>query len=123
MRVLSFFSFFVLISMLIVTTWASLHESVVVGAQKVFSEPWAVATLFDAYFGFFFFIAWVFYKEVQWGARVTWAIFILLFGNIAMAIYTLYAIWKLKKIVLTKNKTNTSESGGVKDLLSLKHEN
>lgn len=84
------------ISMLLVTTWASLHENVFAGGAKILAEPWGVATLFDTYFSFLFFYFWVFYKESTLGARAGWLLGILLLGNFAMATYLLIQIRKLK---------------------------
>jgi hypothetical protein len=32
--------------------------------------PWFIATLFDCYFGFLTFYAWLFYKETGWFSRI-----------------------------------------------------
>ena len=58
----------ILIYMVCMTTWVSLHKSILLSPDE-FSwthSPWAVATLFDAYFGFITFYAWVIYKETSW---------------------------------------------------------
>lgn len=86
----------ILICMLIVTTWASLHESVLVGGGKLFAEPWGIATLADAYFGFLTFYCWVFYKERTFQSRIAWFILVMTLGNIAMAAYVLWQIQKAK---------------------------
>lgn len=91
---LSLFFGFVLVAMLAVTTWASLHENVFAGGAKILAEPWGIATLFDTYLGFLTFYVWVLYKEVSWLQRLVWLIAILLLGNIAMAIY---ALWQIRK--------------------------
>lgn len=80
--------------MLIVTTWASSYESVFVGAEKIFKEPWAIATLADAYFGFLTFYVWVLIKEHTVAKKIIWLILILLLGNIAMSIYCLIQLRK-----------------------------
>lgn len=87
----------ILLVMLVVTTWASLRESIVVGTPKVLAEPWAVATLFDAYCGFLTFYAWVAYKETSTLARFVWLILVLTLGNIAMASYLLWQLFSLDK--------------------------
>ena len=88
-RGLQIFFGLILISMLIVTTWASSYESVFAGGAKILAEPWGIATLFDTYFAFLTFYVWVFYKEKTWLAKSVWLIAILALGNIAMAIYVL----------------------------------
>ncbi len=98
---ITYFAIFILVTMIIVTTWASLHEDVFTGGAKVLKEPWGIATLFDAYYGFLIFYLWVLYKEQSLLKRVWWFIFIMLFGNIAMAIYLLIEVY-----MHTKNEQN-----------------
>ncbi len=87
----------ILVVMLVVTTWASLQESIIVGGEKLFQEPWGIATLADAYFGFLTFFVWVAYKEVTFVKRMVWLILILILGNIAMSVYVLLQIVRLPK--------------------------
>src|SRR6185436_3039113 len=86
---------FVLVSMLAVTTWASLQIPLWNTPRAVATHPWFIATLFDTYFAFLTFYCWVAYKEVSNVARLAWLIAILLLGNIAMAIYLLIRLFKL----------------------------
>lgn len=95
MRLLKAFFITVLLGMLAVTLWASLHENVGVGLLKVLREPWAAATLADAYCGFLTFFLWVCYKEGCVFNRLGWFVAILIFGNIAMASYALIELWRL----------------------------
>ena len=46
------------------------------------ANPWAVATLYDAYFGFLTFYVWVAYKERSMWSRVSWFVLIMGLGNI-----------------------------------------
>ena len=88
----------ILIYMVCMTTWVSLHKSIVLSPNE-FSwahSPWAVATLFDAYFGFLTFYAWVFYKEAGGAARLVWFVLIMGLGNIAMSSYVLIQLFKLR---------------------------
>ena len=81
-----------------ITTWVSLHKSILLSPNE-FSwtgSPWAVATLFDAYFGFITFYAWVAYKETSWATRVLWFVLIMGLGNIAMSSYVLLQLFKLR---------------------------
>ena len=55
-----------------------------------------MATLFDAYFGFVTFYAWVFYKETSWLARIVWFVAIMGLGNIAMSSYVLIQLFRLR---------------------------
>ncbi len=85
----------VLITMLVVTTWASSHVALWKTPREVVTHPWFIATLFDTYFGFLTFWLWVAYKETSSAARVLWLAAILLLGNIAMAGYMLVQLWRL----------------------------
>ena len=73
----------ILIYMVSMTTYVSLHKSILASGDE-FSwahSPWAVATLFDAYFGFITFYTWVFYKETGWLARIVWFLAIMGLGQ------------------------------------------
>ncbi|MBK6604041.1 MAG: DUF1475 family protein [Leptospiraceae bacterium] len=88
---------FILVSMLYVTTWASLELNLFTHLPTLIKDPWVIATLFDAYYGFITFYLWVCYKENSMIARLLWLIGIMLLGNIAMAIYVLIELFKLDK--------------------------
>ncbi|MBK9502745.1 MAG: DUF1475 family protein [Leptospiraceae bacterium] len=88
---------FILVSMLYVTTWASLELNLFTHLPTLLKDPWVIATLFDAYYGFITFYLWVCYKENSMIARLLWLIGIMLLGNIAMAIYVLIQLFKLDK--------------------------
>jgi hypothetical protein len=60
------------------------------------ANPWAVATLYDAYFGFITFWVWVAYKERTMWSRLLWLVLILGLGNIAMSLYVLIQLFRLK---------------------------
>lgn len=79
----------VLASMLLVTSWAGLQVPLWEVPRAVGAHPWFIATLCDAYWGFFTFWAWLCYKETSAGARLLWFVAIMLLGNIAMASYGL----------------------------------
>jgi hypothetical protein len=79
----------ILVGMIAVTVWASLHENVGVGLLKVLNEPWAAATLADAYAGFLTFFLWVCWKETCVLNRALWFVLIMLLGNIAVSFYLL----------------------------------
>jgi predicted permease len=89
------FFIFVLIAMLAVTTWASTEVALWKTPREVATHPWFIATLFDTYFGFLTFYLWLAYRETANMARVIWLVAILLLGNIAMAAYMLYRLFKL----------------------------
>ena len=79
----------VIASMLAVTTWASLHTPIFSIPREVFTHPWFIATLFDAYWAFIAFYVWVAWKEQSAAARIGWFVAIIALGNIAMAVYML----------------------------------
>lgn len=79
----------VLVSMLAVTSWASLQCPLFAVPRDVFTHPWFLATLADAYWGFITFYGWVAYKQTSWPARAAWFFAIMLLGNIAMSAYCL----------------------------------
>lgn len=110
-KLVLFFSF-VLVAMLIVTTWASLQENVIVGAMKLFQEPWGIATLADTYFGFLTFYIWVLYKEQSLASKTVWLILILTLGNIAMAIYALLQIRKSKSMTFESIVLKSTKATG-----------
>jgi predicted permease len=85
----------VLVSMLCVTTWASLQLPLWKMPHAVVAHPWFIATLFDTYFGFLTFFVWLAYKETSNVACVLWLLAILLLGNIAMSGYMLIILFRL----------------------------
>jgi len=85
----------VLLSMLAVTSWASSIVALWKMPREVATHPWFIATLFDTYFAFLAFWAWVAYKETSHVARGLWLVAILLLGNIAMAIYVLREVFRV----------------------------
>lgn len=85
----------ILAAMAVVTVWASLQVPIWQIPPSVGGHPWFVATLFDTYFAFLTFWAWVAYKENSHIARIAWLLAILLLGNFAMAAYMLIQLWKL----------------------------
>jgi hypothetical protein len=86
---------FVLVTMLCATSWASYQCPLWKTPQALVTHPWFIATLFDCYFGFLTFYAWLAYKETGWFARTAWLAAILLLGNIAMSSYMLITLIRL----------------------------
>ena len=86
----------VLGSMLWVTSWASLHQSIYAIPREVFTHPWFIATLFDAYWGFLTFYLWQAWKEQSLAARGLWFIAVMLLGNIAMSVYVLAELFRIR---------------------------
>jgi hypothetical protein len=75
--------------------WASLEQPIFGIPREVFTNPWFVATLFDAYFAFITFYVFVAWKEQSIGARVLWLPVVLLWGNFAMAVYMLVELFRI----------------------------
>ena len=80
---------FILVSMLAVTTYASLDQNILEIGPELTRNPWFHATLVDAYFGFLTFYVWVAYKESGVWRKLVWFLLIMALGNIAMSIYVL----------------------------------
>lgn len=85
----------IVLSMLAVTSWASLHTPLFEIPREVLRHPWFIATLFDAYWAFIVFYVWAAWKEQSLGARVLWFIAVIALGNIAMAIYFLRELFRV----------------------------
>jgi hypothetical protein len=85
----------VLLSMLAVTGWASLHTPLSRIPREVFTHPWFIATLFDAYWAFVAFYVWVAWKETSLASRVLWFVSIIALGNIAMSAYMLRELFRV----------------------------
>ncbi len=98
---LSAFSIVVLAALIGVSIWASSQVSVIPAIQNLAARPeagfnpWFIATLTDAYFGFLWFWLWVAFKEPSNLARGVWLVLILALGNIAMAAYILLELRRL----------------------------
>ena len=82
--------------MIIMTVRTSLEVPIWDALHSFSGNPWAVATLYDAYFGFITFWVWVAYKERSMAARIAWLVVILLLGNIAMSGYMLLQLFRMK---------------------------
>ena len=82
--------------MTVLTVRTSLEVSLWDAWDSFAANPWAVATLYDAYFGFLTFFVWVAYKERTHLRRLLWLVLILGLGNIAMSLYVLIQLFRLK---------------------------
>jgi hypothetical protein len=83
----------ILVGMLAVTTRASLDRSIFSVGSELTSDPWFLATLADAYFGFLTFYVWVAYKEHSVWRKLLWFVLIMVLGNIAISVYVLIQLW------------------------------
>ncbi len=66
--------------------------NVIDGFVTVCSEPWGLATMFDAYFGFLAFFLYALWRERTAAARLGWFVALMLLGNFAIAAYILLAL-------------------------------
>ena len=86
----------ILLTMIVVTIDASLKQSLWDSWPGLKAQPWAIATLFDAYFGFLTFFVWVAYKESNALRSAVWFVLIMCLGNMAMAAYVLIQLFRMK---------------------------
>ena len=77
------------------TTWASLQLPFWKTPQALVTHPWFIATLVDTYLAFFTFWVWVAYKESSNLVRAVWLVLIFGLGNIAIAGYMLWQLFRL----------------------------
>lgn len=100
-RALLLWALVVLTGLVGVSVWATNLVSIMPAMQDLFehpgagNNPWFIATLFDAYFGFLWFWLWIASRERSAIARIAWLPLVLLLGNIAMAGYMLKVLWGL----------------------------
>jgi hypothetical protein len=109
--------YFILV--LIAMTWVSWHAcvapstsnlaaytgrglNVIEGYVTVCREPWGLATMFDAYFGFLSFWLYIAWRENSWISRIAWLVALLLLGNFAIAGYALVCLAQSSESSLTK---------------------
>jgi hypothetical protein len=82
--------------MTVLTIRTSLTVSLWDAWESYAANPWAIATLYDAYFGFITFWVWVAFKETRMWSRLVWLVLILGLGNIATSLYVLIQLFRLK---------------------------
>ncbi len=88
----------IFVFMIVMTVWVGMHKPLSRSIEDFSwaASPWAVATLFDAYFGFTTFFVWVCFKERGLAIKAMWFLLIVGLGNIAMSAYVLIQLFKLK---------------------------
>jgi hypothetical protein len=87
---------FIFVFMVGMTIHTSLQQPIWQARGGFVNNPWAVATLYDAYFGFFTFFCWLAWRERALASKILWFILIMLLGNIAMSLYVLIQLFQLK---------------------------
>ncbi len=88
---------FIFVFMVTMTIRTSLQIGLAEGWNSFASNPWAMATLYDAYAGFITFFVWVAYKENALWKKIVWFVAIMGLGNIAMSLYVLIPLFRLKQ--------------------------
>ena len=82
--------------MFFVTIQASLELDLVSAVDALWPDPWFRATLADAYLGFLTVFVWIAYRERSIPRCAAWLVALLLLGNIAIAVYFLAALLRLR---------------------------
>ncbi|MBP9089832.1 DUF1475 domain-containing protein [bacterium] len=86
----------IFVFMLALTFWCATQENILAIPPVVLNDVWFRATLFDAYFAFLSFYLWVCYREKSLPFKVFMFFAITFLGNLAMSIYVLLALYRLK---------------------------
>jgi len=94
-RVVAAIAALILVVMLAVTVWASRSVGLFDAWPGFRANPWAIATLVDAYSGFLLFYLYVAWRERSLVARAAWFVLIMGLGNMATAAYLLIQIARL----------------------------
>jgi hypothetical protein len=82
----------IMVAVVGVNLWAGRQLSVFDSWPGFKANPWAMATLLDAYCAFLCFYVWVAWRERTWAARLLWFVLIVGLGSITMALYVLLAL-------------------------------
>jgi hypothetical protein len=86
---------FIFAFMVAMTVRTSLQVSLWSALPSFAASPWAMATLYDAYFGFLTFFCWLAWRERLLGVKILWFVLIMTGGNIAMSLYVLLQLFAL----------------------------
>jgi hypothetical protein len=86
----------IFVMMVYVTVRASLQQTIWETWASYSANPWAVATLYDAYSGFTLFWLYTAWRERTWPARILWFVLIMALGNIATAGYLFLQLARLR---------------------------
>jgi hypothetical protein len=115
----------ILVTMFGLIGWASSRCALFDIPREVFTHPWFITTLFDAYFAFVAFWVWLAWKEGTVAARVLWLFTILLWGNPAIAAYMLLELARVKRegggldAVFTRKRPGELKTPGILLALAL----
>lgn len=87
---------FIFVFMVVMTVRTSMQVSLWSAMPAFAASPWSMATLYDAYFGFITFFCWLAWRESSLGVKIIWFVLIMAGGNIAMSLYVLIQLSRLK---------------------------
>jgi len=87
---------FIFVFMVVMTVRTCLQQSLLDARPAFMASPWAMATLYDAYFGFVTFFCWLAWRERSLGVKAVWFVLVMTLGNIAMSLYVLIQLFGLK---------------------------
>ena len=82
--------------MVVMTSRAGLQQNLFAVWPSYKANPWAMATLYDAYAGFITFFCWLAWRERSLGVKMVWFVLIMALGNIAMSFYVLLQLFGLR---------------------------
>jgi hypothetical protein len=88
---------FIFVFMTVMTVRTSLQQNLWEARTAYAANPWAMATLYDAYCGFITFFCWLAWRERSAAAKVVWFVLVMGLGNIAMSLYVLIQVFQLKQ--------------------------
>jgi hypothetical protein len=86
---------FIFVFMVVMTVRTSLQVNLWSALPSLAASPPAVATLYEAYFGFLTFCCWLAWRE-RWGVKILWFVLSMAGGNIAVSLYVLLQLFGLK---------------------------
>jgi hypothetical protein len=86
----------IFVFMLIMTVRTCLQVSLWSALPSFAANSWAMATLYDGYFGFLTFSSGLAWRERWPGAKIMWFVLIMAGGNVAMLLYVLLQLFGLR---------------------------
>lgn len=114
----------ILVGMIATITWASWQCPIFSIPRDVFTHPWFIATLIDAYLAFVSFSVWAAWKEQRVPAGILWFIAVMLLGNPAIAIFFLRELFSIQRsselsLVFTRRNPGNIALPGVLVLIAV----
>lgn len=78
------------------TVQATMDRGIFTALRELWGDPWVRVTIYDAYFAFLTFFVWVAWRERSFAARAAWFVLIMVFGNLAISVYMLIQLFRLR---------------------------